>query len=108
VVRAVVAVDDRRVLDQGLEALDLALDEGLLVLGVLVLGVLGQVAVLLGIVDPLCDLLAPDVDKLFELSPKLGQAFFRDVLGLVVHRERLPFSSVRTRTGEAPAPRGPG
>ena len=39
-----------------LELGDPALDEGLLVLGVLVLGVLGQVAVLLGVVDPLGDL----------------------------------------------------
>ena len=35
------------------ERLDAALDEGLLVLGVLVLGVLGDVAVLLGVVDAL-------------------------------------------------------
>ena len=30
-----------------------------------------------------------------ELGPQLGQAFFGDVLGSVVHRGRLPFSSVR-------------
>ena len=52
----VVLVDDRGVLDQRLERLDPALDEGLLVLGVLVLGVLGEVAVLLGVVDALGDL----------------------------------------------------
>jgi len=40
VVGRVVLVDDRRVLDQRLERLDPALDERLLVLGVLVLGVL--------------------------------------------------------------------
>jgi hypothetical protein len=38
----VVLVDDRGVLDQRLERLDPALDERLLVLGVLVLGVLGE------------------------------------------------------------------
>ena len=40
VIGRVVLVDDRGVLDQGLEGLDPALDERLLVLGVLVLGVL--------------------------------------------------------------------
>src|SRR5688572_1776895 len=45
-----VLVDQGRVLDQRLERLDPALDERLLVLGVLVLGVLGQVAVFLGVV----------------------------------------------------------
>ena len=52
VVGRVVLVDDRGVLDQGLERLDPALDERLLVLGVLVLGVLREVAMLLGVVDP--------------------------------------------------------
>ena len=56
VVGRVVLVDDRGVLDQRLERLDPALDERLLVLGVLVLGVLGQVAVFLGVVDPVGDL----------------------------------------------------
>ena len=52
VVGRVVLVDEGGVLDQRLERLDPALDERLLVLGVLVLGVLGQVAVFLGVVDP--------------------------------------------------------
>jgi hypothetical protein len=52
----VVLVDDRGVLDQRLERLDPPLDERLLVLGVLVLGVLREVAVLLGVVDALGDL----------------------------------------------------
>jgi hypothetical protein len=43
VVRGVL-VDDRGVLDQRLEGLDAALDERLLVLGVLVLGVLREVS----------------------------------------------------------------
>ena len=54
----VVLVDDRGVLDERLERLDATLDEGLLVLGVLVLGVLGEVAVLLGVVDAVGDLRA--------------------------------------------------
>ena len=61
VVGGVVLVDDRGVLDQRLERLDPALDERLLVLGVLVLGVLGEVAVLLGVVDPVGDLGSLDV-----------------------------------------------
>ena len=52
-----VVVDDRvRGLDHRLEGLDPAFDERLLVLGVLVLGVLGHIAVLFRIVDPLGDL----------------------------------------------------
>jgi len=51
--------------------------------------------VLLGIVDALRNLLAPDVDQLFELGSELGQTFFGYVLSLVVHRGRLPFSFVR-------------
>ena len=85
------------------------LDERLLVLGVLVLGVLRQVAVLLGIVDSLRDLGASDVDQLLELGSQLGQTLFRDVLSPVVHRGAAPFSVVRrgpveawrARTGEA-------
>ena len=76
VVGAVVAVDDRGVLDETLEPLDLAFDECLLVLGVLVLGILGEIAVLLGIVNPLGDLGTPDVDQFFQLGPQLGEALF--------------------------------
>jgi hypothetical protein len=43
-IRRVRLLDDRGVLDQRLERLDPALDERLLVLGVLVLGVLREVA----------------------------------------------------------------
>jgi hypothetical protein len=91
----VVAVDDGGVLDQALEPLYLSLDESLLVLGVLVFGVLGEVTVFFGVVDTLGDLLAPDVDQLLEFRSELGQTLFRDVLSLVVHRGRLPFSFVR-------------
>ena len=75
VVGRVVLVDDRGVLDQRLERLDPALDERLLVLGVLVLGVLGQVAVLLGVVDPIGDLGSLDGDHLVELRAELLETF---------------------------------
>ena len=76
---------DHRVLDQRGEGLDPALDERLLVLGVLVLGVLAEVAVLLGIVDPLGDLGPLDIDHVLELRAELLEAFFGQVGGLVVH-----------------------
>ena len=85
VVGRVVLVDDRGVLDQRLERLDPALDERLLVLGVLVLGVLGEVAVLLGVVDPLGDLGPLDGDHLVELRAELLEAVLGEVGGLVVH-----------------------
>ena len=66
-----VLVDDRGVLDQRLEGLDPAFDERLLVLGVLVLGVLGQIAVFLGVVDPVGDLGPLDRDHLVELGSEL-------------------------------------
>jgi hypothetical protein len=88
--RGVVLVDDRGVLDQRLERLDPALDERLLVLGVLVLGVLGVVAVLLGVVDPLGDLRTAQRNHLFELLAELLETVAADVGGLGVHVRRLP------------------
>ena len=85
-----VLVDQRRVLDQRLDHLDPALDEGLLVLGVLVLGVLGEVAVLLGVVDPLGDLRPADGHHLLELVAELVEAVLADVGGLVVHGVSYP------------------
>src|SRR5262245_51143000 len=90
VVRGVVLVDDRGVLDQRLECLDPALDERLLVLGVLVLGVLAEVAVLLGVVDALSDLGPLDADHLIELGAKLLEAVLGQIRGLVVHVVGLP------------------
>ena len=75
VVGGVVLVDQDRVLDQGLERQDPALHERLLVLGVLVLGVLLEVAVLLGVVDPCRDLGAAHGDHLVELRAELVKAF---------------------------------
>src|SRR6202142_2943272 len=81
----VMLVDDRGVLDQRLEGLDPALDEGLLVLGVLVLGVLGQVAMFLGVVDPSGDFGAADLDHLVELRAELLETALGEVGGLAVH-----------------------
>ena len=78
------ARDERRVLDERLERLDPALDERLLVLGVLVLRVLGEVAVLLGVVDPRRDLGPADIGHLGELRAELVEAFLRQV-GRLVH-----------------------
>ena len=74
-----------RVLDQRFERLDPAFDERLLVLGVLVLGVLGQVAVFLGVVDPIGDFRAPDRDHLVELGAELLETVLGEIGGLVVH-----------------------
>jgi hypothetical protein len=82
-----VLVDDRGVLDQALEGLDPALDERLLVLGVLVLGVLGQVAVLLGVVDAAGDLGAADVHEEVQLLAQARLALAREVGWLRVHEE---------------------
>ena len=81
----VVLVDDRGVLDQRLEGLDPALDERLLVLGVLVLGVLREVAVLLGVVDPRGDLGPLHGEHHLELVAELVEAVLREVGGLAVH-----------------------
>jgi hypothetical protein len=70
-------VDDHRVLDQRRQRLDSPFDERLLVLGVLVFGVLGDVAVFLGVVDSTRDFGSTDVDELVELFPDLLQPFFR-------------------------------
>src|SRR5258706_9523736 len=85
VIRGVVLVDDRGVLDQRLERLDPALDERLLVLGVLVLGVLREVAVLLGVVDPLGDLGSLDGRHLVELGAELVEAIPAEIGRFAVH-----------------------
>jgi hypothetical protein len=75
VVGGVVLLDEDGVLDERLEGEDAPLDEGLLVLGVLVLGVLRQLAVLLRVVDPSGDLGTSLVDELVQLGAQLRQAF---------------------------------
>src|SRR6476661_7966425 len=92
VVGRMVLVDDRGVLDQRLERLDPSLDERLLVLGVLVLGVLGQVAVLLGVVDPVGDLGSLDRNHLVEFGAQLLEAVLGEVCGLAVHGLSPPFA----------------
>src|SRR2546422_9292956 len=86
VVAGVVLVDQGRVLDERLEQLDAALHECLLVLGILVLGVLREVAVLLGVVDPGRDLGPAYVCHVLVLGLELGQAFAREIGGLVHSR----------------------
>jgi hypothetical protein len=86
VVRGVL-VDQRGVLDQGLERLDPALDERLLVLGVLVLGVLREVAMLLRIVDALGNLGSLDGGHLLQLLAELVEALLGQVGRLVVHNQ---------------------
>src|SRR5258706_2082841 len=85
VIRGVVLVDDRGVLDQRLERLDPTLDERLLVLCVLVLRVLREVSVLLGVVDSLGDLGSLDGGHRVQLGAQLLEAVFREVGGSVVH-----------------------
>src|SRR5664279_3792282 len=108
VIRAEMPVDDDGVLDERLEPLNLPLDEGLLVLGVFVLGIFGQVAVFLGIVDPLRDLRAPNVGQLLQLRAKLDQVVFRDVLSLVIHRGAAPILVRPAEPVGYPAPCDPG
>src|SRR4051812_6746197 len=96
-----VLVDQRRVLDHRLEGLDPALDERLLVLGVLVLRVLGEVAVLLGVVNPLRDLGTAHREHLVELRAELVEAVLADVGGLAVHASRTPEVRAGTRSRAA-------
>ena len=72
--RRVVLLDHDGVLDQRRERLDAAFHERLLVLGVLVLGVLRDVAVLLGLVDARGNLGPLHVDQLVELLADLLEA----------------------------------
>jgi hypothetical protein len=73
-----VRVDDDGVLHHLLEREDAALEEGLVVLRLLQLGVLGEIAELHGGVDPVRDLLALHRAKLLELGLELLQAIGRD------------------------------
>jgi len=73
-----VLVDDRRVLDHLLEGEDATLEEGLIVLRLLELGVLRVVAELHGRVDTLRDLLPLVVAQLLELGLELLQSVRRD------------------------------
>ena len=75
------------VLEHALERLDAALHEGLLVLGVLVLGVLGEVAMLLRVVDAGGNLRATDVHEEVQLLAEARLAFAREVGWLRVHEE---------------------
>src|SRR4029079_9875845 len=80
-------VDELGVLDHLLEGHDPALEEGLVVLGLLELGVLAVVPEFHGRVDALRDLVALGRAKVLELGLELLQTIRRDVLGLfkVIH-----------------------
>ena len=68
-------VDDARPPQPFLELGDPLLEQGLLVLGVVVLGVLGDVAELARLLDPLGDLAALDRREMLDLRPQLLEPF---------------------------------
>ena len=82
---AVRLLDDRRVAQLQLERGDAALQERLLLLGVLVLGVLGEVAVELRLVDARSDARPVDGDELVKLGLELLEALGGEVDRLRVH-----------------------
>ncbi len=92
---AVGLLDHLRVAELQLERGDAALQEGLLLLGVLVLGVLGQVAVELRLVDARGDARTVDGDELVELGLELREALGREVDRLGVHDRSRPLFLVR-------------
>ena len=86
-VRLVLAVvgDDDGVLDHEVELLDAALDEGVLVHRLLVLGVLAHRADFLRLVDALGDLLATHGAELLQLLFQRSEAVDREVCLLLSH-----------------------
>jgi len=76
VLRVFGRVDDARVADQLLDFQDAALDEGLLLLRVLVLGVLRDVAKFFSVADAFVDFAPVNGLELVELFFELLQAFF--------------------------------
>src|SRR5205823_603413 len=78
-------LDDLRVADHLLKPQDAALDPALGVLGVLVLGVLGDVAEVLGGADAVRDLEPADVAQLIQLGLELLQALLGDGDGSFLH-----------------------
>jgi hypothetical protein len=89
-----VLVDEDRALDLVLDLRDPPFDEGLLVLGLLVFGVLGEIAVLLGLADARGDLGARDGGHLLELRTQPLEPFPGDVGGPVVHGPLDPVTGV--------------
>src|SRR5438309_10163973 len=85
------AFDDAGVADQLLEEEDAPLDEALLVLGVVVFGVLVDVAEFFGLPDTLGDLGAALVAEHLELRLEPVQPFLREIHNLVVfHSSPFP------------------
>jgi hypothetical protein len=87
----VLGVDDACVAQLLLEGLDPVLELGLLVLGVVVLGVLGDVPELPGLLDPLRDLTALGGREVLDLLLELRVALFRQD-HFAVHRVGLLFA----------------
>src|SRR4051794_36329541 len=79
-------LDDNRAREPLAKLQDLRLEERLLVLGVVVLGVLLEVAEVARDLDPLRDVLAPRSLQLLELGLQLGEPFGRDLGGLGAHQ----------------------
>src|SRR5262245_55339269 len=82
-------LDQPRVADHGLQRLDPALDEALLVLRLRVFGILRDVAELAGLADTLGDLVPAHPDQLVELLLQPVQTILREQnRSLVHHRSR--------------------
>src|SRR5258708_9358677 len=87
-------LDDLGVSDRLLECEDATLDPTLVVLGVLVFGILGDIAELLGAADPVGHLPPLHGEELVKLGLELLQAFLGDRNGLVL--QHLNFLKKRT------------
>src|SRR6185503_10373352 len=93
---AVDLFDDFRVLQLRLERGDAALQERLLLLGVLVLRVLGDVAIQLRVVDARRHPRALGCDQVIQLGLELGEPFGSQIDGLVVHSHHPFMGSLRS------------
>ena len=106
-------IDDHGRPETGLDGLDAALEERLLLTGGVVLRVLLEVAVLLGGPDPGDDLGPPDVGQLGELGPQPGLALGGQPGRLAARRRDAPlggrarFGSRGARLGRGCSGRGP-
>src|SRR3954451_9532725 len=101
---ALLALDDDRAGQPLAQLEDLRLEERLLVLGVVVLGVLLEVAEVTRDLDPLRDLLAARVLEVLELSLQVGEALRCDLgrlgahLPLTVAMSFVSLGPLRTRS----------
>src|SRR5207248_6722915 len=79
----VLSFDDRGVADEFLEQKDAALDEALLILGVVVLGVLIDIAEFFGLPDPFGNLWPALAAQDFQLPLEPVESFLREIDNLV-------------------------